>query len=697
MDPSLVKNNTPTKSTNRRPSIESDHSKKKSARACAPCRKRKVKCSGQQPCDRCAKNPAITCIYDKPQQKKDPPKPMTDNHEPRLQALEKFLHQFSHILDQRKDPEPPLFSSSEGQQQQQQQQQQIPQHRLSITTTGRGLYVPDKYLRTDRVPDLYKPGMGDWNPVIQEIIPHPITTNLPPTEIIREKLLSIYFQFVDPVIPILHKSSFLHQLSMNRPKLLLNAVYCVASRWDMEAPSIGEEPRGWGFYQNAVNILDQQPQVDLSTIQAVFLLLKYNEHVRRPGFIWRTRYYFQMIVRMCKDLGLTRDIVCTTPSMAIEIEKRKRTFWAIYCYDVMMSIENGTVPNFNSLDSSLDIPHVLPDEAQEHEKVVHFILLTKIIKNQSEILDFLRQKFDRLNTSSNDREWDEGKAFEQQANGLKTTIGLITSTTKFPQKESMCYTVCFLYLASCFATILLHRPYAQFGQQTNPSPLTRSHQSHCTEAAINIKVITELILECNAFEDMYCSLRGIQQIVHYLSAAVTIFKEGSFEADLQKTMILTQRLASISPSTEAIGTHKQLQLFANNGSHHHPITASTSSNTPPPPPPPLNTSSITSATASKRKSLHGQEDIVEQLNLQQQQQHPSTITHFDNNSSSNSNSSYSLQDPSLMSHNTSLYNTNSNNNMSLDPHLPNIPNHQSLLGLLLYNEDEGGTRNNMPT
>ncbi|CAO3611557.1 unnamed protein product [Mucor hiemalis] len=670
MEPSLVKNT--TKSTNRRPSIESDESKKKFARACAPCRKRKVKCSGQQPCNCCSKNPAITCIYDKPQQKKNPPKPITENHEPRLQALEKFLQQFSHVLDKRKDPEPPLFSTSRGINE---VNEQIPHHRLSITTTGRGLYVPDKYLRTDRVPDLYKPGMGDWNPVIQEIIPQqPITTT---TEMIREKLLNIYFQFVDPVIPILHKSSFLHQLSMNRPKLLLNAVYCVASRWDMEAPSIGEEPRGWGFYQNAVNILDQQPQVELSTIQAVFLLLKYNEHVRRPGFIWRTRYYFQMIVRMCKDLGLTRDIVCTTPNMAVEIEKRKRTFWAIYCYDVMMSIENGTVPNFNNLEhSSLDIPHVLPDEAQEHEKVVHFILLTKIIKNQSEILDFLRQKFDRFNNT----QWDEGKAFEQQANGLKTTIGLITSTTKFPQKESMCYTVCFLYLASCFATILLHRPYAQFGQ-TNPSPLIRSHQSHCTEAAINIKVITELILECNAFEDMYCSIRGIQQIVHYLSAAVTIFKEGNFEADLQKTMMITQRLASISPSTEAIGLHKQQQQLNSNNSI--PITTTTSSNTPPP-----NTSTIT----SKRKSLHSQENIVEQLNLQ----HPSTAIQFDN-SSSNSNSSYSLQDPSLMSHNTSLYNTDSNNNMSLDPHLPNIPNHQSLLGLLLYNEDEGSTRNNIPT
>lgn len=73
-----------------------------------------MKCSGQQPCDRCSKNPAITCIYDKPQQKKDPPKPITENHEPRLQALEKFLQQFSHVLDKRKDPEPPLFSTSRG-------------------------------------------------------------------------------------------------------------------------------------------------------------------------------------------------------------------------------------------------------------------------------------------------------------------------------------------------------------------------------------------------------------------------------------------------------------------------------------------------------------------------------------------------------------------------------------------------------
>lgn len=94
---------------NRRSSISSENSKKKSSRACAPCRKRKVKCNGQQPCDRCSKTEAA-CVYDKPQQKKDTPKPISENHEPRLKALEQFLKQFSIILD-KNEPEPPLFSN----------------------------------------------------------------------------------------------------------------------------------------------------------------------------------------------------------------------------------------------------------------------------------------------------------------------------------------------------------------------------------------------------------------------------------------------------------------------------------------------------------------------------------------------------------------------------------------------------------
>ncbi|CEP08482.1 hypothetical protein [Parasitella parasitica] len=498
--------------------------KKKSSRACAPCRKRKVKCNGLLPCDRCSRTDA-TCVYDKPQQKKDAPKPTADSHEPRLRALEKILRQISNLLEI-SDPNPPLYSNAN--------QINIPPapHKLFVHSTGQGLYVPDNPLRTDSAVNHAN------NP--SSYIPEQPLQQQQPTSALRENLLSIYFQFVDPLIPILHRPSFLQQLRAGKVNdLLLNAIYCVSSRWDLAMPSsVGEEPRGWVYYQKAVHLLDQQGEPKLSTIQAVFLLLKYNEHVRRPGFSWRTRYYFQMIVRMSKDLGLSRNIAATTDQI-VDMERRKRTFWGVYCYDVMMSVENGSLPSFSNVDCSVDIPHVLQDEAQEGDKIIHFILLIKIMRTQSDIIEFLHIKHYKKMAVH----WNQDKQFHKLSNELATTISLITSTAKFPQKENMCYTVCFLYLASCFATILLYRHVAD-------------QSEHCLEAALNIKTITELILECNAFEDMYCSMRGIQQIVHFLSAAVTVFKEQEAAMAYNSTLGLAQKLASISPVTEVIGSNR---------------------------------------------------------------------------------------------------------------------------------------------
>lgn len=204
--------------------------------------------------------------------------------------------------------------------------------------------MPDKLLRTDRIPSIYHQPLQTDSMISKQDI---CTSNQSAVTIpIHENLIQFYFDFVDPVIPIIHKQSFYYELKDNyyhneRPfitNLLLNAMYCVSSRWDLSVPSNGNEPRGWQFYQTAVNLLDQDAEPKLATIQAIFLLLKYNEHVRRPGFTWRTRYYFQMIVRMSKDLGLSRDLPASLLGsvMPIEVEKRKRTFWAIFSYDVMM-------------------------------------------------------------------------------------------------------------------------------------------------------------------------------------------------------------------------------------------------------------------------------------------------------------------------------------------------------------------------
>ncbi|KAK4518519.1 uncharacterized protein ATC70_008737 [Mucor velutinosus] len=610
--------NLKNKSTAKKKANDNNTIKKKSSRACAPCRKRKVKCNGQLPCDRCSRTNS-TCVYDKPQQKKDTPKPAIENHEPRLRALEKFLRQISNLLEV-SDPDPPLYSNPN--------QISIPPsepHTLSIHTSGRGCYVPDNPLRTDSA-------------IKQSIPAHlPADSSYPQqqqqstTTTVKENLLSIYFQFVDPLIPILHRPSFLQQLrNKTISNLLLNAIYCVSSRWDLAMPSVGEEPRGWVYYQKAIYLLDQQGEPKLSTIQAIFLMLKYNEHVRRPGFAWRTRYYFQMIVRMAKDLGLSRNITVAAEEL-VPMERRKRTFWAVYCYDVMMSVENGTMPHFSNTDCSVDIPHVLQDEAQEGDKIIHFILLTKIMRNQSDIVQFLHTKYHQKMAF----DWDQDKQFNKVSNDLGTTISLITSTTKFPQKETMCYTICFLYLASCFATILLYRH-------------SNGHKKQCLEAALNIKLITELVLECDAFEDMYCSMRGIQQIVHFLSAAITVFRDQEATIPYKSTLQLAQKLASISPATEVIGHNNNNKL--------------------------------------KRKSLHlPNETIVQDLciPLQQQQQQQQPPPHY----SPNANISLQYQ-PYQQPYVNQQY-------QPMQPPVMNIPNQQqqqqqqqqSLLGLL-YNEDD---------
>ncbi|KAI8880749.1 hypothetical protein K501DRAFT_190577 [Backusella circina FSU 941] len=106
MDPILKKD----KPTGRRTSTSSGDvttTKKKSSRACAPCRKRKVKCNGEQPCERCSKTDT-ECIFDKQHQKRETPKSVADNHEPRLKKLEEFSVHFSKILEKTK-VEPPFY------------------------------------------------------------------------------------------------------------------------------------------------------------------------------------------------------------------------------------------------------------------------------------------------------------------------------------------------------------------------------------------------------------------------------------------------------------------------------------------------------------------------------------------------------------------------------------------------------------
>jgi hypothetical protein len=133
---------------------------------------------------------------------------------------------------------------------------------------------------------------------------------------------------------------FLHRSTLVQPHpscLLLNAIYAVASKFiSQPQQQKSSDPPGWSFYKTALSLIDAYADVPrLSTVQAFLLLVKYHEHIYRSGFFWRTKFFLQLAVKMSDDLGLSKEL--TQPySDYHELETRRRTFWAIYAYEILM-------------------------------------------------------------------------------------------------------------------------------------------------------------------------------------------------------------------------------------------------------------------------------------------------------------------------------------------------------------------------
>lgn len=98
----------------------------------------------------------------------------------------------------------------------------------------------------------------------------------------------------------------------------------------------GEAP-GWSYYKMALSLIDTYADMPrLSTIQALLLLAKYNEHIYKNGFLWRTKFFIQLAVKMSTDLGLSKEPLVGSSTCNYELEMKRRTFWAVYTYEVLM-------------------------------------------------------------------------------------------------------------------------------------------------------------------------------------------------------------------------------------------------------------------------------------------------------------------------------------------------------------------------
>ena len=80
----------------------------------------------------------------------------------------------------------------------------------------------------------------------------------------------------------------------------------------------------------------------LSTVQALVLMLKYQEGIRRPGFFYRSWVHFGTITRMVQDPGLNRSFdKYSYPISNEDMIARKRVWQVCFLCDQFMSGAQG--------------------------------------------------------------------------------------------------------------------------------------------------------------------------------------------------------------------------------------------------------------------------------------------------------------------------------------------------------------------
>ncbi|KAI8391023.1 fungal-specific transcription factor domain-containing protein [Radiomyces spectabilis] len=609
----------------------------KITRACDECRKRKVKCDGVQPCGRCRKSDA-DCVFAKQPPKRGLPRQYMELLEARLQLVERALRTIDgparRILDDALTLNPQRFQDTNTTNddttdttiQEDNRSRGVSsaapcyraEDRFLVNEIGQALYVHDYQGRVDRIPsmeDLNGSAVSEssrYSSTAAELseAAATATASLSSLPMVKEPdtkkmesagfpgeippaLLEAYFVHVHKYAPMIHKPSFDPQITLRYDppsKLLLYAMCAVASRWvadpSQHAPPM---PPGFPFYQRAFALIDEYLDVPrVSTIQALVLLTKYQEHYRRLGFFNRSGLFLSIAVRMCNDLGLSRLDTMHEGMSISEWETRKRTFWMTFMYDILTSIEQGREPYFGSVECTTELPQVTNDEKGSlEETVVQYNSMFQLCKILSSIYHMSRRVAGRQQVQANTRTVrqvveEQGRLFVLHTHLENLLHELPPGLTYVPTQDMETYPaekhpitdafVGFFHMTYNFSVILLHRHYV-----LHPFPDTEfnlqsyEHRSLCAAAASNITNITESLMEKKSRDVFSYSTRGIQHAIHCVAMAATIHRfemttcgeGGTNEKAKQqylKSLHLLNRLAVDSPAIELHSHIKEAEL-----------------------------------------------------------------------------------------------------------------------------------------
>ncbi|KAI7819988.1 fungal-specific transcription factor domain-containing protein [Gamsiella multidivaricata] len=336
---------------------------------------------------------------------------------------------------------------------------------------------------------------------------------------IQPDLIDMYFKHVHPFLLVLHKPSFFRRLYDPKdpvPDFLLAAMYAVASHY-----TPGREEDGRRYFQFWLSRLDDTlDKPRLSTIQALLMVIKYQEGVKQSGFYFRTYMYTQMVVVLARELQLHKTTPVNAKLDPESHEVRRRLFWAIFVLDQFLSVSQGRTMSFREVEPEADLPRTDnedPNDPEEIEVIENAVEYIKLVKIDHQALILVRKFLTKVVTP--EETIPQGLFLHQAMLAWKANLPArlqlapnMSPHTPFVAMLHILYHACAVMIQRCYCEdpSISHLEIAAVSRET------------CTISATNITVIIDDLYTNHGMVPMTYPIRGCYFVIYCLIGAATV-------------------------------------------------------------------------------------------------------------------------------------------------------------------------------
>ncbi|KAJ3175608.1 hypothetical protein HDU87_006105 [Geranomyces variabilis] len=181
---------------------------------------------------------------------------------------------------------------------------------------------------------------------------------------VANELIALFFQFVSPFLPLIHRPSFF--ATRNHQSFLLYSMYAIAARFSTNPKIISNDAyrAGQPFYIAARNMADRHlDSPNPSTVVGLLILALYSVESDRGSAAWM---FIGLAIRMAQELKLNIDPYCqrTLGNLQpipgtqnwIQKEAHRRIWWYCFVQDRYAGAATDRSMIINERDCRSDLP-----------------------------------------------------------------------------------------------------------------------------------------------------------------------------------------------------------------------------------------------------------------------------------------------------------------------------------------------------